>query len=576
MTAATVNLMPIIKQQFLDNNGLPLAFGQIYTYAAGTSTPQVTYQDAGGVSTNTNPIILDASGRANVWLDITLFYKFVVQDVNSVTLYTEDNVAGTAQDLGGVTSIYAGTGISVSGHQGNVIVSATSSTTTEWTPGPTASYVSSTSFSVAGNQTTVFNVGRRVKATVSAGTVYGTVISSVLTSITTVTLLMDGAMVIDAGISAVWYGFVSGTPTSTPAVFGTTPVSMVSAATLNIGGSATSTILLSGNTSVTAFDSVNSGAIRNIIVQPASYPIITYNATSVILPGLANLAMNPGDCATFVSLGSGNWQCTSFSPAVGLTPVGTADISALFPITASVSGNALTVGLNPCRFDLRNVSTALGTPLIYNLLSSISLTVPTTATLGTVGNTPSRLVLIAYYYGGTLELGIINQMGNTTFDERQLISTTTISSASTASNVVYSTTGRAGVPYRVVGTIDITESIAGTWASGPTNVQGVGGNTLVNPIPEVIIATNNVIYTRSYVGPVKIKYMGSVFQGGLSTLAWNFLLNGNSINSWSGVVNYMVAVNPTWEIVFMSNGSFTMEVSVYPQLTANQIIIEYL
>ena len=43
---------------------------------------------------------------------------------------------------------------------------------------------------------------------------------------------------------------------------------------------------------------------------------------------------------------------------------------------------------------------------------------------------------------------------------------------------VYSTTARTGVPFRVVGFVDITEATAGTWASAPTRIQGCGGQAL--------------------------------------------------------------------------------------------------
>ena len=49
--------------QFFDNNGVPLSGGLIYTYLAGTSTPQATYTSASGTIQNSNPIVLDSAGR---------------------------------------------------------------------------------------------------------------------------------------------------------------------------------------------------------------------------------------------------------------------------------------------------------------------------------------------------------------------------------------------------------------------------------------------------------------------------------------------------------------------------------
>lgn len=85
-------LTPYFYQQFFDLNGNPLAGGKIFSYAAGTSTPQATYIDSTGGTANTNPIILDSSGRGQIWLG-TLGYKFVITDSADVVLATVDNVS---------------------------------------------------------------------------------------------------------------------------------------------------------------------------------------------------------------------------------------------------------------------------------------------------------------------------------------------------------------------------------------------------------------------------------------------------------------------------------------------------
>lgn len=89
-----MHLAPVIRQRYFDSNGNPLAGGKLYTYQAGTSTPQATYTDEAGGAPNTNPVILDASGEASVWLDPELSYKFVLKDSSDVTQWSEDNVAG--------------------------------------------------------------------------------------------------------------------------------------------------------------------------------------------------------------------------------------------------------------------------------------------------------------------------------------------------------------------------------------------------------------------------------------------------------------------------------------------------
>jgi hypothetical protein len=85
-------LTPDAKLQFLDNNGLPLNGGKLYTYAAGTTTNQATYADSSGTP-NANPVVLDSSGRATVYLDTTVSYKFKLNTSADVTLWTQDNIS---------------------------------------------------------------------------------------------------------------------------------------------------------------------------------------------------------------------------------------------------------------------------------------------------------------------------------------------------------------------------------------------------------------------------------------------------------------------------------------------------
>ena len=86
------SLTPTPKQQFFDANGNPLVAGKVYTYAGGTTTPIATFTDQAGGTANTNPIILDSRGMANIWLQPTIAYKFLITDSNDVTQYTTDNI----------------------------------------------------------------------------------------------------------------------------------------------------------------------------------------------------------------------------------------------------------------------------------------------------------------------------------------------------------------------------------------------------------------------------------------------------------------------------------------------------
>lgn len=89
-------------QQFIDKNGKPLVGGKLYTYIAGSSTAIATYKKIGSVddtNTNTNPIILDMMGMANIVISRDMAYKFVLCDKNNVKIGEWDNI--TAGGSGG-------------------------------------------------------------------------------------------------------------------------------------------------------------------------------------------------------------------------------------------------------------------------------------------------------------------------------------------------------------------------------------------------------------------------------------------------------------------------------------------
>lgn len=147
-------------------------------------------------------------------------------------------------------------------------------------------------------------------------------------------------------------------------------------------------------------------------------------------------------------------------------------------ITATVGSNALTVNILPQYIEFRSVTLTDGTPVKRQVGSTISMTVSSGSTLGTVNGVASRLAVIALDNSGTVEVAIVNVAGGTNLDESGLISTTAEGGAGGADSatVIYSTTARANVPYRVLGFVDSTQATAGTWATSPTIVQGAGGN----------------------------------------------------------------------------------------------------
>lgn len=112
-----------------DRNGKPLAFGKLYTYQARTNNPKDTYQSEDQIVPNSNPVILNGEGYANVYLSGS--YKMVLKDADENEIWSSDPVS--------------------------------SAEPSEWVVCLTATYVSSTTVKVNGNFTTQYSVGRRVR-----------------------------------------------------------------------------------------------------------------------------------------------------------------------------------------------------------------------------------------------------------------------------------------------------------------------------------------------------------------------------------------------------------------------------
>src|SRR6185503_3651241 len=89
--AVPVTPATIPRITFVNASGDPCASCQLFTFVAGTSTPSATYTDATGVTVNTNPIVLDASGGAYIWLGRSS-YKFILKDPSGSTIWTVDQV----------------------------------------------------------------------------------------------------------------------------------------------------------------------------------------------------------------------------------------------------------------------------------------------------------------------------------------------------------------------------------------------------------------------------------------------------------------------------------------------------
>jgi tail collar domain len=96
---AQAALLPDAKQQYLDDNGHPLASGSVQYYVPGTSVPKTTWRDSGQTINNQNPVPLDIGGRAVTYGQGS--YRQQVRDVNNNVIWDATTTAyGSSQPSG--------------------------------------------------------------------------------------------------------------------------------------------------------------------------------------------------------------------------------------------------------------------------------------------------------------------------------------------------------------------------------------------------------------------------------------------------------------------------------------------
>jgi hypothetical protein len=304
----SVKLAPQPRQQY-EIAGAPASGAKLFSYAAGSTTKQTTYTTSVGDVANTNPIILNSEGRTpyGVWLTTGLNYKFVLApstdtDPPTSPIFSEDVVSG--------------------------INDTAAPTTSQWNDsGLTPTFVSTTQFTLIGDQTTNFHVGRRLKLVNTAGTLYGQITVSAYTALTTITVVLDSG-VLDAGLSSVAYGVLTASESAIPlsqtihaATNKTTPVG---ADELGIWDSVTTALNRLSFTNLVAylsalcsagwnaFTATKSGIPQNsksaaytTVLADANkhilHPTADNNARTFTIDSNANVAYDVGTTITFVN-----------------------------------------------------------------------------------------------------------------------------------------------------------------------------------------------------------------------------------------------------------------------------------
>lgn len=146
------------------------------------------------------------------------------------------------------------------------------------------------------------------------------------------------------------------------AAFASKGADIASATTTDLGAVAGKQHDITGTTTITGFGTVAAGIEK--LIQFDGILTLTHNATSLILPGGANITTAAGDVALMVSEGSGNWRCAFYQKASG-APV------TMKQITNSLSGD---VALNNTANFFDGPSVAQGTAWTWFASGNITVT----------------------------------------------------------------------------------------------------------------------------------------------------------------------------------------------------------
>jgi hypothetical protein len=186
---------------------------------------------------------------------------------------------------------------------------------------------------------------------------------------------------------------------------------VASATTVNLAAVPGDFVHITGTTTITGLGTC-SGGIRKTLVFDGILTF-THNASTLILPGGANITTAAGDVAVMVSEGAGAWRCASYTPASG----GVVDPSASFatsvttPIVyggAGVASTLLVAATSGVGGGSESVTIGVGTagatpvaaftPALTDLTGSLKV--------GTVALVAEQATMKGFYVSGTVAVAV--------------------------------------------------------------------------------------------------------------------------------------------------------------------------
>lgn len=240
---------------------------------------------------------------------------------------------------------------------------------------------------------------------------------------------------------------------------------IASAATLDLTGRTGNLVRITGTNTVTAL-TMNNGDM--VLLEAVG-------ALPISVSGVLTYTCAAGDNILVWQDGNGT-QGAYVMRSDGLPRIDRAKIQSI-PAPTFNAGD-MTIPAQSYTLDFQNPSTGAVTTVAAAVAAMV---IPSGATLGLVSGVQSELALLALFpSAGTIEYAITNVAGGVDLSETGTISTTALSTGSDSANVVYSTTARSNVQYRVLGRYRSIQTTAGTWAQSMSAINGAGTQGLTS------------------------------------------------------------------------------------------------
>lgn len=272
-------LLPTPEVQFIDANGNPLAGGTVDFYIPATTTRKTTWQDSGQVAANTNPVTLDAAGRAIIYGSGV--YRAVVKDASGVTIYDQLTADTSTGGLawGGVS-----------------------------TGSANAQTIAASSFSQQDGQTVAFIAGftNTSQLVVSGIAVLKDTVAGPV-PLTGGEVTQNNAVMMIYQASRGAFHLVEFP--QAPGIGAKT--NLASAATTDLGAIPTQNVNITGTTGITSFGNTASINSPIFLVTFAGILTLTHSA-SLLLPSYANLTTVAGAQALMQFNGSSAWTMLDY------------------------------------------------------------------------------------------------------------------------------------------------------------------------------------------------------------------------------------------------------------------------